>query len=199
MDSGSIFARNNCKRMEKKSVCPWWMGYLLLNPLRKLSHKPEEILRSYLKPGMNAVDFGCAMGYFSLPMARMVGKEGTVYCFDIQQKMLRKLTNRASDRGLSGIIKPILINESDTYHQYGGTIDFILLFAVAHEVNDQRKLFSDLSVMMKPGALMLFAEPAGHVKQSGFDQSLAYAAMAGLEKAEERNINRSMSILLRKT
>ncbi|MBK9357060.1 MAG: methyltransferase domain-containing protein [Bacteroidales bacterium] len=185
--------------MEKKSVCPWWMGYLLLNPLRKLSHKPEEILEPYLKPGMNAVDFGCAMGYFSLPMAKMVGKEGKVYCFDIQKKMLSKLTTRASDQGLSQMIKPILINEGDTYHQYSGTIDFILLFAVAHEVNDQRKLFADLSVMMKPGALMLFSEPSGHVKQSGFDQSLAFAALAGLEKAEERNISRSMSILLRKS
>ena len=184
--------------MEKTSVCPWWMGYLLLSPVRRLSHKPEEILEAYLKPGMKAVDFGCAMGYFSLPMARMVGKEGTVYCFDIQQKMLRKLTTRALDHGLSGIIKPILIKEGDTYNQFRNTIDFILLFAVAHEVDDQKRLFEDLSIMMKPGALILFAEPAGHVKRHEFEQSLQYAAMAGLKKAENREISRSLSVLLRK-
>lgn len=146
--------------MGNKSVCPWWMGYLLLNPVRRISHKPEQILEPYLKPGMKAVDFGCAMGYFSLPMARIVGEEGAVYCFDIQKKMLGKLTTRALDHGLSDIIKPLLIKEGETYDHFRETIDFTLLFAVAHEVDDQQKLFKDLSLMMKPGSLMLFAEPA---------------------------------------
>jgi 2-polyprenyl-3-methyl-5-hydroxy-6-metoxy-1,4-benzoquinol methylase len=184
--------------MEIKSVCPWWMGYLLLNPIRRISHKPEQILKPYLKPGMKAVDFGCAMGYFSLPMAKITGKEGAVYCFDIQQKMLGKLTSRAISQGLSDIIKPILIKDGDTYEHFRETMDFVLLFAVAHEVTDQKKLFADLSIMVKPGALLLFAEPAGHVKRSDFEQSLIYAGQAGLEKAEERNVNRSLSILLRK-
>lgn len=184
--------------MENKHICPWWMGYLLLSPVRRISHKPEKILEPYLKPGMKAVDFGSAMGYFSLPMAEMVGPEGTVYCFDIQQKMLGKLTSRAIKEGFSHIIKPILINEGDTFEYLKETIDFVLLFAVAHEVPDQQKLFSDLSAMMKPGSLLLFAEPAGHVSRAGFEQSLHYADQAGLEKAEEREISRSLSILLRK-
>ncbi|MBK6965204.1 MAG: hypothetical protein IPH20_15030 [Bacteroidales bacterium] len=62
---------------------------------------------------MKAVDFGSAMGYFSLPMAEMVGPEGTIYCFDIQQKMLGKLTSRALKQGYSGIIKPILIKDGN--------------------------------------------------------------------------------------
>lgn len=185
--------------MGNKNICPWWMGYLLLSPIRKISHDPEQILKPYLKPGMKVVDFGCAMGYFSLPMAKMVGSEGTVYCFDIQQKMLGKLTTRAIDHGLSGIIKPILIKEGDTYNQFSNTIDFVLLFAVAHEVDDQKRLFADLSVMMKQGSLMLFAEPAGHVKRSEFEQSLHYATLAGLEKVEDSRINRSLSVLLRKS
>lgn len=185
--------------MENRHVCPWWMGYLLLNPVRRISHKPEQILQPYLQSGMKAIDFGCAMGYFSLPMARMAGKSGSVYCFDIQQKMLSKLTSRALKHGLSDIIKPILINdEADIYENLKESIDFVLLFAVAHEVPDQQKLFTDLAMMMKPGSLMLFAEPAGHVSQREFEQSIKYAGQAGLEKAEEKTINRSMSTLLRK-
>ena len=184
--------------MGNRKICPWWMGYLLLNPVRRISHKPEKILEPYLKPGMKAVDFGCAMGYYSLVMAGMVGPEGTVYCFDIQEKMLSKLTSRAMKQGLSDIIKPILINDGDNYDYFRETIDFVLLFAVAHEVPDQQKLFAHLSDMMKPGSLLLFAEPAGHVTRKDFEQSLNFAAQAGLEKAEERAISRSLSILLRK-
>ena len=69
-------------------VCPWWIGWLLINPLRRFAHDPDRIVGPYLKPGMLAVDLGCAMGHFSLPMARMVGPAGRVVCIDVQAKML---------------------------------------------------------------------------------------------------------------
>lgn len=174
------------------------MGYLLINPVRRLSHKPEEILGPYLKPGMRAVDYGCAMGYFSLAMAKMVGDEGCVFCIDIQVKMLSKLTDRATGKGLSHIVRPLLVQKTESFDFLDNTIDFILLFAVAHEVEDQQKLFSELSAMMKPGAFLLFAEPAGHVRKSDFERSLGYAKQAGLIRAEDKSISRSMSVLLRK-
>ena len=31
-------------------VCPVWIGYLLLSPLRKLRQHPERILKRYLNP-----------------------------------------------------------------------------------------------------------------------------------------------------
>lgn len=30
-----------------KRVCPWWLGYWLLNPLRRLIHNPDKILAPY--------------------------------------------------------------------------------------------------------------------------------------------------------
>ena len=48
-------------------VCPWWLGYFLASPIRKLVHDPRSILEAYVKSGMTALDIGCAMGFFSLP------------------------------------------------------------------------------------------------------------------------------------
>ncbi len=174
------------------------MGYFLISPVRKFSHKPEAILGPYLKPGMKGVDYGSAMGYFSLPMAKMVGEDGMVYCIDIQPKMLHKLNDRAVKQGLSGIIRPVLVKEGESLGFLNGLIDFVLLFAVAHEVDDQPKLFAELAAMMKPGAVLLFAEPAGHVKPAEFSQSVQLALQAGLVKAGDPQISRSMSVLLRK-
>jgi ubiquinone/menaquinone biosynthesis C-methylase UbiE len=67
-------------------ICPWWIGYILANPLRRLLQKPEEILRPYIKKGMNVLDIGCGMGFFSLPIARMVGDTGKVVCVDFKKK-----------------------------------------------------------------------------------------------------------------
>ena len=81
-------------------VCPYWIGYFLINPFRKYIHNPQEILGEYIKPGMKVIDYGCAMGYFSLPMAKMVGESGKVYGFDIQDKMpeISGITLPAPDR-----------------------------------------------------------------------------------------------------
>jgi 2-polyprenyl-3-methyl-5-hydroxy-6-metoxy-1,4-benzoquinol methylase len=184
--------------MEKKHVCPWWLGYLLLIPFRRLRHNPEKILETYIKPGMTVIDYGSAMGYFSLPMARMVGNEGKVFCFDIQEKMLEKLVKRARKSGLENIIKPMLVENNETSDGINGTADFALLFFVAHEVPDQNLLFRNLAAMLKPGALLLFAEPAGHVKLSDFEQSVSYAEKSGFAKSKLLKIGKNYSILFEK-
>jgi 2-polyprenyl-3-methyl-5-hydroxy-6-metoxy-1,4-benzoquinol methylase len=60
------------------NVFPWWLGYMLLNPLRRFSQNPKKILNIYVSPGMKVMDIGCAMGFFSLPLARLVGEQGQV-------------------------------------------------------------------------------------------------------------------------
>jgi len=120
--------------MEKHHVCPWWMGYLLLIPLRKYGQNPQKILGKYLHPGMKVIDFGSAMGYFSLPMAKMVNPSGKVYCFDIQQKMLDKLMKRVRSAGLEQCVELRNVNSGSAFDGLDSNIDFVLLFAVAHEV-----------------------------------------------------------------
>jgi len=58
-------------------------------------HNPVRMLGTFIRPGMIVIDYGSAMGYFSIPLAKMVGNQGTVFCFDIQRKMLEKLIIRA--------------------------------------------------------------------------------------------------------
>ena len=60
-----------------------------------------------------------------------------------------------------------------------GTVDFLLLFAVLHEVPGKEALFSQICRALKPGGRMLFAEPKGHVNQNAFDASVALALRNG--------------------
>jgi tRNA A58 N-methylase Trm61 len=185
--------------MEKNRVCPYWMGYFLVNPMRKLMHNPRRMLRTYIRPGMIVIDYGCAMGYFSIPLAKMVGNQGKVFCFDIQDKMLEKLIRRAMKAGVEKIVVPRLINSSDNSNQMSSkTADFTLLFAVAHEVDDKGHLFSFLSSKMKINALLLFAEPRGHVNTENFTQSVLLAEKVGFRKVRDLEITKSHAILLEK-
>ena len=59
-------------------VCPHWVGYLLINPLRNLFENPNKILGPFVQEGMTVLEPGCGMGYFTLPLARMVGPKGRI-------------------------------------------------------------------------------------------------------------------------
>jgi predicted methyltransferase len=62
-----------------KRVCPWWIGYLLLSPLRRLGQDPAKILAPYVREGMTVFEPGAGMGYFTLELARRVGPSGRAW------------------------------------------------------------------------------------------------------------------------
>lgn len=59
-----VLAKSETTTMEQKGnhVCPWWLGYTFIFPIRMYQHNPEKILGSHIKEGMTVMDYGCAMG-----------------------------------------------------------------------------------------------------------------------------------------
>lgn len=174
------------------------MGYTLLIPFRKYQHDPNKILGPHIKQGMTVLDYGSAMGYFSIPMAKMTGQHGKVYCVDIQEKMLEKLQKRAKNHLVEKVIKPLLVNKNFVPAELREMFDFILLFMVAHEVHDQKQLFIDLYSMAKSGTKVLFAEPKGHVSNTSFEKSIQLAQTAGFRISEEKPLKYGLSVFLLK-
>lgn len=57
-----------------------------------------------LTEGMNIGDLGCGnLGYFSVPAAKIVGKNGIVYAVDIQKPVLQSVEHIAKEEGLDNI------------------------------------------------------------------------------------------------
>jgi len=146
---------------------------------------------------MTVLDFGSAMGYFSIPIARLVGPEGKVVCVDIQERMLQALMKRANKAEVGHIIEPFLITSPVTdLEKYHNKIDFVLLFAVAHEVPDQDVLFSEIAKALKPGGRFLFSEPSDHVSKPDFSVAVKNAEKHGFQQVENLIIRRANSVLL---
>jgi 2-polyprenyl-3-methyl-5-hydroxy-6-metoxy-1,4-benzoquinol methylase len=183
---------------KNQHVCPWWLGYFLINPLRRYRHNTDQILMPFITPGMRILDFGCAMGYFSLPMARMTGETGKVYCVDVQERMLARLEKRASKEGLMHNIETRLVGQEDVVAGLNGEIDFALLFAVVHEVPNPEDLFRMLANLVRPAGRILFAEPKGHVSEPAFRHSVALAEQAGFVAERTKRISGTRAIVLRK-
>jgi 2-polyprenyl-3-methyl-5-hydroxy-6-metoxy-1,4-benzoquinol methylase len=186
----------NEMKTKQTHICPPCMGFLLINPLRKLFHDPAQMLKPYLRPGMKVLDYGSALGYFSLPMAQYVGDSGKVICIDLQQILLDKLMKRAQKAGLEDRIEPVHTSNTKVINNYTGQIEFALLFAVAHEVPDQQVLFSQLYKLMAVNAQLLFAEPRGHVSEEAFENSMRIAELAGFKVKSSSKISHSRSCIL---
>ncbi len=180
-------------------TCPVWVGYLLLCPFRAFAHDPQVILGPHVREGMTVLDVGCAMGFMSLPLARMVGPSGKVVCVDLQEGMLRRLGRRAARAGLADRVELRACGpESLALHGLEGTVDFALAFMMVHEVGDARRLFGEIHAALKPGAGLLLAEPIFHVPRRAFEAELESARLAGFSVASELSIPRSRGALLRR-
>jgi hypothetical protein len=63
---------------------------------------------------------------------------------------------------------------------------------------DAERFFAEVAEASKPGALLLVAEPAGHVNKATFEAELAAAVKGGFEVKERPRIRRSLTALPRK-
>jgi cyclopropane fatty-acyl-phospholipid synthase-like methyltransferase len=182
-----------------KRICPWWLGYVLASPLRRWLEDPAAIVAPYVQEGMTVLEPGPGMGFFTLELARHVGLSGRVIAVDIQPRMIAGLKRRLAKAGLSERVDARLASDDSLGLQdVAGTVDFTLAMAVVHEMPSAAWFFSQAAPSMKPGALLLLAEPSGHVKQPEFDEELEAAAQAGLAVDSRPAVRRSHAALLKK-
>jgi len=185
------------RRIVAHRVCPWWLGYFLVTPLRRLWQDPLKILSPYLTTGARVLEPCPGMGFFTLDLARLVGPTGRVIAIDLQPKMLDALRRRAQRAGLEGRIETRRASESSLeVDDLAGEVDFALAFAVVHELADVSAFFRDVAKALVPGGRLLVAEPRGHVSEEELAKSLESAAAAGLRLAERPAIRGSRTALL---
>jgi 2-polyprenyl-3-methyl-5-hydroxy-6-metoxy-1,4-benzoquinol methylase len=184
---------------DNKHVCPIWVGYLLSSPLRRLFQNPKQILESYIVEGMKILDVGCAMGFFSLPMAQLAGPTGKIICVDIQERMLKVLEKRAQKAGLLDRITTHVSSPSSLGLEHlGGEIDFVLASAVVHEVPNVSNFFSEIFKTVKLDGQVLIVEPKGHTSAEAFEKAVYLARQSGFHFISNPEIKRNYAALLAK-
>jgi 2-polyprenyl-3-methyl-5-hydroxy-6-metoxy-1,4-benzoquinol methylase len=159
-------------------VCPWWLTYTFDNPLRKFVQDPYQILSPHIRLGMRVADVGCGMGYFSITMAKLVGDSGYVQAIDLQAQQLKRVEKRAIKSGVAARVDRTLVTQDSL--NLKPPMDFVLAFAVVHEVPSAEKFFKEIFDSLKPGGRVLVAEPSHHVNQELFARELETAGRCGL-------------------
>jgi ubiquinone/menaquinone biosynthesis C-methylase UbiE len=178
-------------------VCPWWLGYMLVTPLRRLLQDPAAILAPHLAEGMTVVEPGSGMGFFTLEIARRVGAAGRVVAVDVQPRMLAGLRRRAERASLGARIETRLAQPDRLgVDDLDGQVDFVFAFAVVHEMPDARRFLEEAARLLKPGGRLLVAEPRGHVAGRDLAATLEAAESVGLRLVERPAIRGSWAAVL---
>jgi ubiquinone/menaquinone biosynthesis C-methylase UbiE len=78
-------------------------------------------------------------------------------------------------------------------------VDFVFLFYMVHEVQDQVKLFEELRSILNPGGRIYIIEPKFHVTKRAFNQMIEKTKDLGFEVIESPKVFFSRTVLLAAT
>jgi len=181
---------------ERTRVCPVELANSLDNKIRKWLQDPHKILAPYIKEGMKVLDVGCGPGYFSVELAKMVGKDGKVFSVDMQEGMLQIIRNKISGTTFEGIIRLIKCEQDEI--RVPEKVDFILAFYMVHEVPEKDKFFKTMKNILDEKGTFLIVEPKFfHVTKKEFAVTLGKAEAAGFKASQGPKLAFSFSAVLK--
>ena len=158
------------KRGEDRLMMPG-IGFMIMRTVlsvRNIFRKPERVLhRIELQKGQSMLDYGCGIGSFAIPAAKIVGDDGMVYALDIHPLAIRVVEKEARKKRISNL--KTILSDGDTGLP-DESIDVVLLYDVLQMIRDKGRLLEELNRVLKPsGSLFATAE---HLEVRGFLNTL---------------------------
>jgi len=138
--------------------CPSWLGWLVEidNPLSTINKAKNIIKNADIQQNMSVLDIGCGPGRVAIPAARAVGTNGHVVALDIQEAMLKKVSDKASAQGITNIVYVRAgIGEKSLL---GNQFDRALLVTILGEIPDRQSAFAEIVNVLKSGGIVSVTE-----------------------------------------
>lgn len=109
-----------------------------------------------IKKGDVVLDFGCGAGYYTIPAAKVVRKDGKVYAMDKDIESMHKLMEMAKTKGLKNIIPIHTKSEELKINLESESIDTVLLYDVLHymEALERKKIYEEIYRILKTGGIL---------------------------------------------
>jgi ubiquinone/menaquinone biosynthesis C-methylase UbiE len=109
---------------------------------------PERVVRSLgIRPGMTVVEFCCNNGYFTVPLAKLVG--GNLYVFDIDPEVLGRARAEVTRAGAS-VRGWIWDDTEDLARVLPNAVDVVFMANALNSVSDKPELARTVSSALKP-------------------------------------------------
>ena len=99
------------------------------SPIRKRFSDPALIIQGAgMQAGQHVLEVGCGRGFFTIPLAEKLGREGYLHALDVTQEAVDYVARKLKTAGLSNT-RVFKANALDSGLP-GGALDLVLLFGV---------------------------------------------------------------------
>lgn len=123
---------------------------------RRGYQNPLRISRAIgVRKGMTVVDMGCGPGFFTLPLARLVGPKGLVYAVESNPTMLRHLRDNIRRTGADTKTIKIMRTDVSKTKIPTASADVVLLARILHDVEDKKAFLREVRRVCKPGGRVI--------------------------------------------
>jgi len=130
------------------------------NPLLPFIRNPYKILkRAGLKPGQNVLEVGCGPGFFTIPAANIVGKDGMVYAIDTHPLAIQRVKNKIIKAEITNV-KIYNSNASKT-GLTEQSIDLAFLFGMPYIIGGVQGVLMEMNRILKTRGTLAFQKSRG--------------------------------------
>ena len=134
------------------------------NQLLPYFRDPYKLLEAAgLKAGQYVLEVGCGPGYFTIPAARLVGREGIVYAVDVHPRAIARVKEKIATEGVKNVT-PMLANAAETGLP-DDSIDLAFLFGLRYIAGGLEGLLKELHRIVKPGGTLSFEKTRGSTEK----------------------------------
>ncbi|MEZ0536812.1 class I SAM-dependent methyltransferase [Caldicellulosiruptoraceae bacterium PP1] len=124
---------------------------------RKKILNPDQILPLFnISRGKILADIGCGTGYFSIPIAKMIGEEGKVFAIDVDNDMLLVLSEKVAKEGINNI--EFILSKEYNFIIEDDIADYALIANVLHEIEDKRRFLDEAKRILKSNGVLFIIE-----------------------------------------
>lgn len=117
---------------------------VLDNVLRVLFRPPKRFLSKYVRERSVTADLGCGPGFFSVPMAQIVGPSGKVHAVDFDSRAIEKVRRKAERKSCSSQLDARTASAADVGFIPDGSVDFVLAEGLLCCMKDHEGAISEI-------------------------------------------------------
>jgi ubiquinone/menaquinone biosynthesis C-methylase UbiE len=106
--------------------------------------------------GQVILDFGCGDGQYTIPVAKTVKKEGTVYALDKDKGALAQLIRKAESEGIDNIV-PLETSGELEIGLYNESVEAVFLYDTLHylTMDERRELYKEVYRILRDDGVLL--------------------------------------------
>jgi ubiquinone/menaquinone biosynthesis C-methylase UbiE len=138
---------------------------------------PEKIIgQAEIQEGIAVADFGCGPGYFSIPIAKIVGQIGRVYALDVLPQALETVQAKAKNSGLVNVItKRVNLEKEMGSKLEADVFDLVVMKDVLFQNQRKDLMIAEAYRILKPGGRVLVVEWGNGASSIGPESELRIA------------------------